>query len=151
MKYIVMKKGYPYTIAFIAILCGVIIYTFWRPDTIRYFVWLEAVGLRDPVENLRTYIHPLHTPIPEWIIYSLPNGLWAFSYALIITHLWRDNNSKIKYFWFGSIPLLAIGYELMQYAGVLQGVFCYQDLFLSITGIGMGAIMGLTFYRRNEK
>ncbi len=151
MIYNITKNNSAYIIAFVAILFGVIIYALWRPDTIRFFVWLEAVGLRDPVKNIRMYMHPLHTRIPEWIIYSLPNGLWAFSYALIITHLWRDNNSVVKYMWFGSIPMLAIGYELLQYAGVLQGVFCYQDLFLSFAGIGMGAIIGLTLYRRDKK
>jgi hypothetical protein len=150
LKHLLFRK-IAYIMALIAIHLGVTIYALWRADIIRFFSWVDAIGLYAPVEIIRSRIYPLHIYIPEWIIYSLPNGLWAFSYALIMTHLWRDNHSKIKYFWFGSIPLLTIGYELLQYTGMLTGVFCYQDLFFSTAGIGMGIILGLTFYKENKK
>jgi hypothetical protein len=151
MIYTFTEKRSAYIIAFIAILSGVVIYALWRPDTIRFFLWLDTIGLRHPVDNIRMYIQPLHNRIPGWIVYSLPNGLWAFSYALIITLLWRDQNSVVKYLWFGSIPLLAIGYELLQYAGVIHGVFCITDLILSVAGISLGVFLGLTLTHKENK
>ncbi len=137
-------KSNPYIIACIAVLAGGGIYVLWRPDTIRFFDWLEVTGIRAPVDTIRAFLYPLHTQVPEWILYSLPNGLWAFSYALIIWHMWRTNTSIIKYFWLATIPLVGIGYELLQYTGILPGTFCYQDLTMSVAGIGLGIATGLT-------
>jgi hypothetical protein len=127
-----------YVLAFMSVAAGVTVYIMWRPDTIRVFSWLEFAGMRRPVDNIRTYTYPMHGSIPEWIVYSLPNGLWAFSYALIITHLWKGNSSPVRYFWFASIPILTLGYEFFQYTGFVPGVFCIEDLIFSIAGISLG-------------
>ncbi len=91
----------------------------------------------------------VYASVPEWIIFSLPNGLWAFSYAFIITSLWWGSNSMLKYFWLGSIPVLSLGYEVLQYARVNRGVFSIQDLFLCFTGIVLGTTAGVIAKKRS--
>ncbi len=146
-----IKKQGIYLLTFISVFTGGMIYVLWRQDTVRFFGWLDAIGLYPPVETIRSYSLPLYPLIPNWIVYSLPNGLWAFGYALVIVYLWRGNSSNIKYFWYATIPVLAIGWEMSQYFGLITGIFCYNDLFLSSAGIGFGAILGLKYNREVTK
>jgi hypothetical protein len=81
--------------------------------------------------------------LPKWIVYSLPNGLWAFAYALLITGIWSDSKSCVKYFWMGSIPVLVLGFEILQYPGIIRGTFSMQDIALGIAGITVGIIVGM--------
>ena len=137
--------------AFLAILSGGLIYVLFRPVESLFFTWADEIGAGNILSNIRSVTLPLLSYIPKWFLFSLPSGLWAFAYALIITHLWRDNNSIIKYFWIGSIPLLAIGYEFLQFTGILKGVFCHEDLILSVAGISLGVLLGLTLTNKKNK
>ncbi|MGI6614691.1 MAG: hypothetical protein ACOX30_01480 [Dethiobacteria bacterium] len=129
------------TLAFLSICLGVGIYLLWRPDTIRIFSWLELLGLGAPIAFVRESCEPLYHFIPGWVIFSLPNGLWSFSYTLIITHLWLGRNSILKYFWLASIPIVGLGYETLQYAHVIPGTFCTKDLLLCAIGILLGTLV----------
>jgi len=137
--------------AFMPVVLGLSIYVLWRPETIRLFGWLELVGLGSCVGLIRSYSIYVYDYIPEWIIFSLPNGLWAFSYAFIITALWWGSNSKLKYLWLGSIPVLGLGYEIMQYPGVIRGVFCLQDLVICFIGIVLGTTISAMAGMRSVK
>lgn len=143
----VVRRSIP---ALIPIIIGSLIYILWRPLTIRIFSWLDIIGLSIAVEKLRKLSMSIYPYVPDWVVYSVPNGLWAFSYALIITIIWWRSESIVKYFWLGSIPILGLGYELLQLRGVIQGTFCWQDLNLCILGIGSGVITG-RMVRRKEK
>jgi hypothetical protein len=81
--------------------------------------------------------------IPQWIIYSLPDGLWAFAYALLITGLWIGKGSGIKYFWMSTIPVLVIGMEMLQYIGMVKGTFSLVDLAFEISGLIIGIYTGI--------
>ncbi len=146
-----MKKQGAYLLTILAVFTGGMIYVLWRQDTVRFFGWLDAIGLYPPAETIRAYTLLLYPVIPEWIIYSLPNGLWALAYALIIVYLWRNSNSVIKYFWYATIPMLGIGWEMLQYFGLITGIFCYNDLLLSCAGVGLGTILGLKYNREAVK
>lgn len=88
---------------------------------------------------------------PNWVVYSLPNGFWAFAYALIITAIWSGSISRLKYFWMSSIPLLVYGYEILQYFGVITGTFCRLDLALGTAGLLAGILIGLTIKPDNHE
>ncbi len=129
-------------LAFVAILSGAVIYVSWRPDTIKVLILLESAGLKGFLESIRSYTKYVHHIIPEWIVYSLPNGLWAFSYALIISYIWGgERGSILKVFWLGSIIAVGLGYEFLQYLKVISGTFCFQDLLLCTIGIILGVII----------
>ncbi len=116
----------------LALLLGGVIYILFRASEPVFFNWIGAVGL-DSWLNLarsRSLSSSLH--LPAWIVFSLPNGLWAFAYAFLITGIWWGSKSWLKYFWMASIPLLVLGYEILQYAGIIPGTFCMQDIALGI-------------------
>ena len=50
----------------------------------------------------------------------------------------------MKYFWFMSIPVLVLGFEVLQLTGDLKGTFCWSDMFWGVLGITFGL---LTTYR----
>ena len=43
----------------------------------------------------------------------------------------------------GSIPVLVIGFEIFQYAGIIRGTFSIQDIVLGFAGITIGIIVGI--------
>jgi hypothetical protein len=73
----------------------------------------------------------------------LPDGLWAFAYAVLITGIWIRNNSGLKYFWMSTIPVLVIGLELLQYTGMVKGTFSFQDIAFEISGLLFGIYTGI--------
>ncbi len=142
------KKNWIILITLSTVFLGGLIYLLWYPDNVRVFHWLELIHLSAPVEFIRNYSMSVYQHIPEWVIFSLPNGLWAFAYALIITYFWWGSSSSAKYFWLGTIPALGIGYEILQLGEVIPGVFCYQDLFLGAGGVVGGIFLGAKIKRR---
>lgn len=125
--------------ALFSIIFGTIIYLLWRPDTIVVFTWLDYFGLSAPIESIRVrFIHYLAI-IPEWLVFSLPNGLWAYSLSAIISHLWWNTRQFVlKLAWLSTTGFVVFGYEVLQYMEVVAGVFCYQDLLLCMLGIFFG-------------
>jgi hypothetical protein len=122
---------------------GGIIYILFRVSEPVFFNWIHTFGLNNWLESVRHFSHSLRLLLPEWIVFSLPNGLWAFAYALIITGIWRGNKSWLKYYWMATIPILVFGYEILQYPGIIPGTFCFQDLTLGTVGMTTGIIIGL--------
>jgi hypothetical protein len=124
-----------------AITLGGLIYIFFRPSEHVFFKWI----------NLPRDIYFFHSlPLPEWIVFSLPNGFWAFAYALLITHIWSGSRSWLRYFWMSSIPLLVLGFEMLQQARILAGTFCMQDIVLGILGLLLGIIVGIKISKSNN-
>ncbi|RJR26729.1 MAG: hypothetical protein C4582_01265 [Desulfobacteraceae bacterium] len=140
MQAVAGKEKLLYAGAFLAVFFGGLVYILWRPDNLRLFGWLNGLGLTDPVESLRGCFKPVYSYLPDWFLFSLPDGLWAFSYALLISSLWWGSKSWLSFFWLASIPLVGIGYEISQYVGIIPGTFCLSDLVFSACGTVMGFI-----------
>jgi len=125
----------------LALLFGVFVYIFFRTSEFRFFHWAGTVGLEQWLRKARagSLSWSLHTP--EWFIYSLPNGLWSFAYAVLITGIWLKSHSWLKYLWMASIPVLVTGYELLQHSGVVPGTFCIADLAFGLAGLILGMLI----------
>jgi hypothetical protein len=136
-------NGFYFWLSAIALLAGGIIYILFRTSEPVFFNWIRAAGLDNWLSFARNSSLSLTPNLPGWIVYSLPNGLWAFSYALLIIAIWSDSKSWLKYFWMASIPLLVLGYEILQYPKIIPGTFCIQDLILGIAGLTIGIIVGI--------
>lgn len=138
----VFSRRISVVISIVALLSGSILYFFLRPPNFEYFQWVSSIDL-DPWFGL-TKKDPssLSLLFPQWIIYSLPNGLWAFSYALLMMGIWYGSNSWLKYFWLASIPLLVFGFEILQFTETIRGTFCIQDILFGMAGIIAGIILG---------
>jgi len=125
-----------------ALMLGGIIYLLFRPSEILFLKWIQTAGLDNWFSLARQKSLSLNLHLPEWIVFSLPNGFWAFAYALLITCVWSGSKSWLRYFWMASIPILVLGFEILQFTGTIPGTFCMQDLALGMAGIITGIIVG---------
>jgi hypothetical protein len=126
----------------LALLLGGIIYVLFRASEPVFFKWIPGLASDRWFNFVRHISLSFSQFLPDWIVFSLPNGLWAFAYALLITSIWAGSHSLLRTFWMASIPLLVIGYEFLQYVGIIPGTFCIQDVALGMTGIITGIIVG---------
>lgn len=88
------------------------------------------------------------TIIPNWIIYSLPDGLWVYSFSAMLYLIWRENfkiTQKIFFFPF----IVLCGMELLQLIKIINGTFDIIDIFTSLIMYGL-LIININFYK-NEK
>ena len=129
-------------IAILAVFTGGFFYLFGRPLEPGIMRVTSYLGLYKPYQEIREWLLPYGVFLPEWVLYSLPNGLWAFAYALIITSIWKNNTSTIKTLWMASIPILVFGFEFLQWAGIIAGTFCFEDLTFGLAGILLGTYFG---------
>ena len=132
----------------VALLAGGGMYLFFRPGEFVFHDWFSAIGLDRWLTFAGPYTRSPAGSAPDWILYSLPSGLWAFAYALIITGIWWNSRSRLKYFWIATIPILVMGFELLQGAGILRGTFSFTDLALGMTGLGLGMVIGYSFSKK---
>jgi hypothetical protein len=142
-------KGFYFWLSAIALLAGGIIYVLFRTSEPGFFNWIRAAGLDGWLNFARNSTLSLTPFLPKWVVYSLPNGLWAFAYALLITVIWWGSNSWLKYFWMASIPILVLGFEILQLARIIPGTFCIQDIALGIAGLTIGIIVGIKIIKSN--
>ena len=113
------------TIALSLFIFGSYIYIVFRPMTLHMFSWFERISVLDTIEMIR--LNPLLKTNSNFVIYSLPNGLWAASYILIMDAIWAPS-IKTQIFFSSIIPIVGILSELLQSAGILKGTFDIKDL-----------------------
>ncbi len=114
-------------------LSGAMIYILFRPTHLLMFNWLDIIGLMDFVNSIR----PNSSVIPEWVIYSLPDGLWLFSYCIFIGCIW---NFELKrcFCVLMVLPIYAMTHEIMQKVRIVSGTFDWIDLAAYLTAFVLG-------------
>ena len=137
-------RGKHFLISALAVVAGGCIYMLFRPVEPVFFKWFGSAGFENWLFRLRETSIAFGLALPPWLIYSLPNGLWAFAYTLLILGIWKGSHALIRYVWFLSIPLLVFGFELLQLTGDLPGTFCLYDMIWGAIGITLGYF---TIYR----
>lgn len=95
---------------FLFILEGIIYLTF-RSTELNMF---RLYGRYDWVDSLRIYGESYSDLFPYWTKYSLPDGLWLFSYLLLIDAIW-NRFDKSSWVWYLLMPAVAFGSELLQF------------------------------------
>ena len=95
------------------------------------FSWLRYLSVGEIVMNIRDALPIYAKNIPNWIIFSLPAGLWTYSLTYSMFWVWDGSHSKQKYFWVSLGLMLSIGGELGQYLHVVPGVFDLKDVLLA--------------------
>lgn len=134
-----------------SLLAGGVIYTLFRPSKALFLNWAHTFKLSHWIKLIRYESLNFTSHFPNWVVYSLPNGFWAFAYALLITAIWSGSISRLKYYWMTSIPMLVYGYEILQYFRVIPGTFCTLDLVLGTAGLFAGILIGLTIKQENHE
>jgi hypothetical protein len=144
------SNGFYLFLSALAVMVGGLIYILIRPTQSVFFKW---IGISDPdhwLNPVRSMTTILGRLFPDWVVFSLPNGLWAFAYALIITRIWSGSPSWQRYLWMGSIPLIVLGFEILQYPGIIRGTFCMQDIILGASGAVIGILVGYSKTKNNN-
>lgn len=144
-----LKEAVPFlrwlnlSVAGLAIIAGGLVYIFCRPGDFQFFEWINSLGFGNLLSTLRSHPLPAVLNLPDWFCYSLPDGLWAFAYTLIILTIWSGSKSVARYFWYASIPLFVLGSELLQLSGTVRGTFTLNDIFWLSLGLLAGALTSI--------
>lgn len=108
------------------LLLGALIYVCFRTKTLILFNWIEEISLISIVNEIRNVLYPLKSIIPNWIVYSLPDGLWVYAFTSSFLLIWNNNKNKIL---IAFIPLLiSVTLELLQYVQINSGTFDFMDV-----------------------
>ncbi len=120
-----------------AILSGGLIYVLFRHDSLKMFSWFEIINISNAISEIRLFTLPLSIYLPDWFLYSLPDGLWLFSYISFLLVVWGNTISKHNIHWVLLVPLIAILSEIGQLIKLVPGTFDIVDLgfYLSSTAL----------------
>ncbi len=106
----------------IPLFIGCLIYVLFRTDTLLYNKLLG--NFFTPIGSPKTFLQKI-------IIFSIPDGLWAMSYTMLIFHLRNDKTFKTL-IWSILIPLIGIVSEMGQLYYLFPGTFDIIDLIMYI-------------------
>ena len=70
------------------------------------FDWFDAIGIDNEIDGLRSLFQG--EGIYGWVKYSLPDGLWLFSYMFLVDAIWNGLYllaSQMPYFRFENAVL----------------------------------------------
>ena len=103
----------------VTLLFGILIYIFLRPDNLIYNDLFSS-----PIKiKINT-----NSKVVNFLVYSLPNGLWSMSFSQLIFHIYKIRTLKIIIL--SSIMLfVGIIIELLQYQSFMNGTFDINDIF----------------------
>lgn len=113
---------------------GTMIYLLFRTTSLLVFDWLGFVGLLGPLMDFREFMAPVQSSLPEWFLFSLPDGLWVYSWVASMVLVWGRISGFQSGFWILIGPVLGCGSELAQYGMLLPGTFEISDLEFYLLG-----------------
>ena len=114
---------------------GGLIYLAFRPTTILLFHIADGMGLMPLIAQWRSLMATWQ-PSEFWV-YSLPGGLWASAYILLVYGLLERQSTLLRLTIASSIPLVGVISELLQGAHCLPGVFDWADLLCYAAPLGL--------------
>lgn len=118
----------------LTLVLGSFIYISFRQNTLVMFSWLDRVNLLEVISDYRLFTLPWVENLPNWFLYSLPDGLWLFSYLSILLAVWDNTISKHNVLWFLLVPSVAVFSEIGQLFSIVPGTFDLIDLIFYIVG-----------------
>ena len=126
LKYNKYQVYTEWIVATIILLIGCTIYLLFRPQNLLMFKIIDGIGGMSNVVSLRMYIN--HNCFPDFIIYSLPAGLWTASYLMMMYLTTKGYTRKLRLMLALPLPITAIVLEFMQLLGLCIGTFDVYDL-----------------------
>jgi len=129
------------------IVVGGVIYILWRPTSLLLFSWLRVLHLYKPVTALRLVVHSASPNLIGWWLFSLPAGLWMYSFVAALGIIWSSGPIKWFWFWTSGALLIGIGSEFSQLFGILSGRF---DVFDLVTYFGAWSLAIYSASKRRE-
>ena len=128
-------------LSFITLFIGGGLYLMCRSESLVMFDWCKAIGIYPFINQLRP-----QGDFDSWWFYSLPDGLWLFSYIILMGAIWAFDMRKSL---LCSVPLIviAIGSELLQLLHIVRGTFDVIDLLSYIAG----SVIGFFYIKKLNK
>jgi hypothetical protein len=114
------------------VAAGAAIYLLFRTPHLLVFSWTRAAGLAGMLASARHSLSPVAAAMPEWMLYSAPDGLWVYALTAAMLAVWRGDRSPGRYPWIAAGVVLGAGGELGQLAGFVPGTFDIADLLFSV-------------------
>ena len=111
---------------------GGLIYLCWRSQSMLMFDWVDSLGLTATIESLRLSTSGYRWIIPEWILYSAPDGAWVWSMTSCYTLIWKRIRCKESAFWISLSLILGVGGELGQLTSLVPGTFDFIDIVVMV-------------------
>lgn len=132
-----MRRYSFFILSFFSVLTGYVLYLGWR-DVLPS--WGFVLHNRECWYFFRHHLGD-DIPLPEWVVYSLPQGLWAFGLSLFMGGIWYTGPHNSGYFWLNISLMLVVLWEVFQRLGYISGTFCWIDVLTGICGVGVGVIL----------
>lgn len=126
------------------VVLGAAIYVLFRSPRLRVFDWLHTLGAGGAVPAARAWARPAAEHLPEWLLFSAPDGLWVYGLTACLALVWRGAPGRARRWWLCAGIALGAGGELGQLAGVVPGVFDPADLLLSVVAWGAAIVLNLS-------
>lgn len=133
-----MRKHLAFMVSGIAMAVGLLMYLLFRPVGHEF---LMSLGLTEPVTFKQ---------LPQWVVGSLPDGLWMFSALLAILGVWNLRINTNSLTWMVGVVLIGFGIELGQIHGIVAGFYDPMDLFLMFLGV-LAAVACSVFTYRDKR
>jgi len=90
------------------------------------FRWFDAFGISSLINKYRESLS--YVSLNDFVLYSLPDGLWITSYLFIVNTIIPSKHKKELLFWILSLPMISVLSEFMQYYNFIQGRFDIYDV-----------------------
>ncbi|MEG0397530.1 MAG: hypothetical protein RR656_00435 [Cetobacterium sp.] len=134
------------------LIFGVLIYMLFRSKNLLYFKLLNHLSLDTPILEIRKYTKLIRPAIPNWVIYSLPDGIWLFSMgsAMLLHRIFFPGIQLI----YTGIYVVMVIIEVIQFYfgghGTLLGTFDLMDLLCFSVGYILASFLGYYFWKKND-
>jgi hypothetical protein len=140
-----MTKQLPLLLCIFSLLVGGVLYFGFRPESLVMFKWVKMLGFYGVVSEFRRLSAPIIPYLPKCFIFTVPNGLWVFSFGSLMAYLWGPH-FRVVIYWTFALWVVGVVSEVMQFTGKLPGVFDMGDL----AAYTLGFFGVLLFFRRGE-
>lgn len=139
-------------ISLLSFFVGGLIYLLFRTETLEMFGWARTLGIYDKLSLWRRCVSA--DGIPEFVIFALPDGLWLFSYIVVIATVW---DFRLRQCWLSiiALPVVALVSEMGQISGIVPGTFDMADmgcyLLATILGMVYSATAGIIIHKGTKR
>ena len=135
---------------FLPLFMGGALYILFRSTELRMFKWFSIFNLDNAIHSARANTFHVKAYLPSWSFYSLPDGLWTYSFSSALIIYWENESHKIK-LWL-LIPLVTgVFVEIFQGLKWFPGTFDYLDLVFSALGLFFSKLILNHKLKQNEK
>lgn len=140
-----MRVQFQIFIHLFSICLGGLIYICFRTSDLMMFRWFDYIHLSGTISQIRKFSYAYEIENNDWIIYSLPDGLWMFSFTTVILYIWRNTINIKNLVWIIIMPIIAFFTEISQKYHLIKGTFDPNDLFAYLFGFIFSCIFFSNF------